>query len=40
MHKEEDRILEAIGVGPIYKRNEAGHDASCESKGRDRGYGS
>ena len=40
IHKEEDRILAAIGVGAIYKRNETGHDASCDSKGRDRGYGS
>ena len=40
IHKEEDRILAAIGVGAIYKRNETGHDASCVTDVRDRGSGS
>ena len=28
IHKEEDRILQAIGVGAIYERDDSGHDES------------
>ena len=37
MHAEEDRILEAIGVGATFARDLSGHDVDRASASRDRG---
>ena len=40
MHAEEDRILEAIGVGATFARDLSGHDDDRASASRDRGSAS
>ncbi len=37
MHAEEDRILEAIGVGATFERDVSGHDDDRAASSRDRG---
>ena len=37
MHAEEDRILEAIGVGATFGRDGSGHDDDRAAESRDRG---
>ncbi|MHC5002272.1 MAG: rRNA maturation RNase YbeY [Planctomycetota bacterium] len=37
MHRKEDEILEAIGVGPVFRDDRSGHDADRRTAKRDAG---